>query len=64
MAIPALTRLGFWARLVVFCASLLLYAWVVRLMTREHSIVGIALFCLLALLSIGGLVATVMRRPR
>ncbi len=64
MAIPALTRRGFWTRIVMFGANLLIYAWVVGLMTREHSIIGTALFCLLALLSVGGLVATVMRRPR
>ena len=63
MAIAALSRRGFWTRIVVFSASLLLYAWVVRLMTREHSIVGILLFFLLALFSIAGLIATVVRRP-
>jgi hypothetical protein len=64
MGIPALTHRGFWTRLVVFGASLLLYAWVVRLMTREHSIVGISLFAFMALFSIAGLIATIIRRPR
>ena len=64
MAIPALTRRGFWTRIVVFGASLLIYAWVVGLMTREHSIIGIALFSFLALLSVAALIATVMRPPR
>ena len=40
MAIPALTHRSFWTRLVVFGVSVLLYAWVVRLMTQEHSIIG------------------------
>ena len=44
MAILALTRRGFWIRIVVFAASLLLYTWIVRLMTREHSIAGIVVF--------------------
>jgi hypothetical protein len=63
MAIGSLTPRGFWTRIVVFSASLLLYAWVVRLMAREHSIIGIALFSLLALFSIAALIATLMRRP-
>ena len=63
MAIPALTHRGFWTRIVVFTASLLLYAWIVRLMTREQSILGIVLFALLALVSVAGLIVTVMRRP-
>ena len=49
MAIPTFAQRGFWARIVVFGGSLLLYAWVVRLMTREHSTAGIVLFSLLAL---------------
>jgi hypothetical protein len=66
MAIPAFTPRGFWTRIVVFGASLLVYAWGVRLMAREHSIVGvlgIAVFSLLILFSGGGLIATLMRRP-
>jgi hypothetical protein len=63
MATPVLTHRGFWTRIVVFAASLLLYAWIVRLMTREQSIVGIVLFSLLILFSAAGLIATVVRRP-
>ena len=66
MAIPVLTHRGFWTRIVVFRASLLVYAWGVRLMAREHSIIGllgIAVFSLLILFSGAGLIATVMRRP-
>jgi hypothetical protein len=68
MAIPAFTRRGFWTRIVVFGASLLVYVWGVRLMAREHSIVGvlgIGVFSLLILFSGGGLIATLRRRsPR
>jgi hypothetical protein len=66
VAIPAFTNRGFWARIVVFGVSLLIYAWGVRLMAREHSIVGvlgIALFSLLILFSGAALIATVMRPP-
>jgi hypothetical protein len=66
MAIPAFTHRGFWTRIVVFGASLLVYAWGIRLMAREHSIVGvlgIAVFSLLILFSGAGLIATVVRRP-
>jgi ATP/ADP translocase len=63
MEIRALTHRGYWTRIVVFTASLLLYAWIVRLMTQENSIAGIVLFSLLALASVAGLIATVTRRP-
>jgi hypothetical protein len=33
-------------------------------MTQEHSIIGTVLFALLALASVAGLIATIMRRPR
>jgi hypothetical protein len=68
MAIPAITHRGFWTRIVVFGASLLVYAWGVRLMARGHSIVGIlgvAVFSLLMVFSGGGLIATpTSRSPR
>jgi hypothetical protein len=63
MAIPAFTQRGFWTRIVVFSASLLIYAWGLRLMAREHSILGIAIFSILILFSGAGLIATVIRRP-
>jgi hypothetical protein len=66
MAIPAFSHRGFWPRINVFGVGLLVYAWGVCLMAREHSIVGvlgIALFSLLILFSGAGLIATVMRRP-
>jgi hypothetical protein len=63
MAIPAITHRGFWTRIVVFGASLFIYAWGLRLMAREHGILGIAIFSLLILFSGAGLIATVMHRP-
>jgi predicted cation transporter len=66
MAIPAFTHRGYWTRVVVFGAGLLVYAWGLRLMAQEHSVVGvlgIAVFSLLILFSGAGLIATVMRRP-
>jgi hypothetical protein len=63
MAVAALTHHGFWTHIVVFGTGLLLYAWGVRLMAREDSIVGVALFSLLILFSGAGLIATLMRRP-
>jgi hypothetical protein len=63
MANASLTHRGFWTRIVVFGAGLLVYAWGARLMARENSIVGVALFSVLILFSGGGLIATIMRRP-
>jgi hypothetical protein len=63
MATAALTHRGFWTRIVVFGTGLLLYAWGTRLMAREDSIIGVALFSLLILFSGAGLIATLMRRP-
>jgi hypothetical protein len=63
MALPAFTQRGFWTRIVVFGVSLLVYAWGFRLMAREHSILGIAIFSILILFSGAALIATVMRPP-
>jgi len=63
MAIPTFTQRGFWTRIVVFGASLLVYGWGFSLMARAQTIAGIAIFSLLILFSGAGLVATVTRRP-
>jgi hypothetical protein len=55
MALPALTHRGFWTRIVVFGAMLV--------MVRERSPAGVALTCLLALLSLTRIIVTVIRRP-
>jgi hypothetical protein len=62
MTLPPFTPMGFWTRVVVFGAGLLLYLWLVRIMA-EHSLIGIVLIFVLALLSLTQLIATVMRRP-
>jgi hypothetical protein len=63
MTLPAFTPRGFWVRIVVFGGSLLVYLWGVPIMRREHSLAGVALLSLLAVLSLTRLIATVMRRP-
>ena len=63
MATPPFTPRGFWTRIVVFGASLLVYGWGFRVMARAHALAGIAIFALLILFSGAGLVATVTRRP-
>jgi hypothetical protein len=63
MAITVLTHRGFWTRIVVCGTGLLVYVWGMRLMAREHSIAGIALFSLLILFNSAGLTATLIRRP-
>ena len=63
MALPPFTPRGFRTRVVVFGANLLLYLWVVLIMAREHSLVGVVLISLLALFSLLGLIGTVWRRP-
>jgi hypothetical protein len=63
MALPALTHRGFWTRIVVFGASLLIFVGAMLVMVRERSPAGVALTCLLALLSLTRIIVTVIRRP-
>jgi hypothetical protein len=63
MTLPAFTARGFWTRVVVFGVSLLVYLWAVLIMTREHSVVGVVLVSVLALLSLTRLIVTIRRRP-
>jgi hypothetical protein len=63
MTLPAFTHRGFWIRIVVFGGSLLVYLGGMLIMSREHSLAGVALLSLLALLSLTRLIVTVMRRP-
>jgi hypothetical protein len=62
MTLPAFTPRGFWIRIVVFGGSLLVYLWGVLIMRREHSLAGVVLLSLLAVLSLTRLIVTVMRR--
>jgi hypothetical protein len=63
MALPALTPRGFWTRVAVFGASLVVYMWAVLIMAREDSLLGIVLLSLGALLSLTRLVVIVRHRP-
>jgi hypothetical protein len=63
MTLPAFTPRGFWIRIVVFGGSLVVYLWGAMIMSREHSLAGVALLSLLALLSLTQLIVTVMRQP-
>ena len=61
--LPAFTPRGFWVRIVVFGGSLLVYLLGILIMSREHSLAGVVLLFLLAVLSLTRLIVTVMRRP-
>jgi hypothetical protein len=63
MTVPALTPRGFWMRVFVFGASLIVYLWAARIVLPEYGYIGIVPFFLLILLSLAGLIATVARRP-
>jgi hypothetical protein len=63
MTLPAFTPRGFWIRIVVFGGSLVVYLWGAMIMSREHSLAGVALLSLLSLLSLTQLIVTVMRQP-
>jgi hypothetical protein len=41
MTLPALSPRGFWTRVAVFGASLVVYMWAVLIMAREDSLVGV-----------------------
>jgi hypothetical protein len=62
MTVPALTPRGFWIRVVVFGASLLLYLGGMVYMAQEHSVIGVAAFAFLALFSLTGLIVIVLVR--
>jgi hypothetical protein len=64
MALPPLTPRGFWTRVAVFGAGVLVFAWALMIMLRERSLIGVVLLSLLALLRITQLIVTVKRRPR
>jgi hypothetical protein len=52
MTLPALSPRGFWTRVAVFGASLVVYMWAVLIMAREDSLVGVVLLSLGALLGL------------
>jgi hypothetical protein len=64
MSVPTLTSRGFWLRVVVFSAALLVYAWAAFLMARKHFWFGVGFIVLPILLSLARvIVITVMGRP-
>jgi hypothetical protein len=60
MTLPAVTPRGFWIRIVVFGGSMVVYLWGAMIISREHSLAGVAL---LTILSLTRLIVTVMRQP-
>ena len=63
MTLPAFTPRGFWIRIVVFGGSLVVYLWGAMIMSRVHSLAGVALLSFLTILSLTQLIVTVMRQP-
>jgi hypothetical protein len=63
MALPVLTRRGFWVRVVVLSANLLCYLSVALVMAWKHSLAAVVLIGVLSLFPLAGLVATFWRRP-
>ena len=69
MRVPALTPRGFWLRVVVFAAALLIYIWAAFLMARKHFWFGVGFIVLPILLSLArviliAFVARPSRHPR
>jgi hypothetical protein len=69
MSVSALTSRGFWLRVVVFSAALLVYAWAAFLMARKHFWFGVGFIVLPILLSLArviliAFVARPSRHPR
>jgi hypothetical protein len=64
MAVPSLTRGGFWWRVVVSTITLLCFLWMMFVLIRGQSFSAAVVVGVLALLPLGSLVATFWRRPR
>jgi hypothetical protein len=64
MAVPPLTRRGFWWRIVVSTTTLLCYLWMILVLVRRHWIGAAVLVGVLGLFPLGSLVATLWRKPR
>jgi hypothetical protein len=64
MAVPPLTRRGFWWRVVISTITLLCYIWIVVVLIRRHWLGAAALVGVLGLFSLVSLAATLWRRPR
>jgi hypothetical protein len=64
MAVPPLTRRGFWWRVVVSAITLLCYLWMIFVLVRRHWLGAGVLVGVLGLFPLGRLVATFWRKPR
>jgi hypothetical protein len=64
MAVPPLTRRGFWWRVVVSAITLLCYLWMIFVLVGRHWFAAAVLVGVLGLFPLGSLVATFWRRPR
>ena len=64
MSVPALTPRGFWIRVVLFTAALLVYTWAAFIMARKHFWFGVGFVVLPILLGLARvIVVVVMGRP-
>ena len=63
MAVPPLTRRGFWWRVVVLTITLLCYLWMIFVLVHRHWLGAAVLVAVLGLFSLGSLAATFWRRP-
>jgi hypothetical protein len=64
MAVPPLTRRGFWWRVVVSTITLLCYLWMIFVLVRRRWLGAGVLVGVLGLFPLGRLVATFWRKPR
>jgi hypothetical protein len=63
MAVPPLTRRGFWWRIVISTISLLCYLWAIFVLVDRHWFGAAVLVGVLGLVPLGSLAATFWRRP-
>jgi hypothetical protein len=64
MAVPPLTRRGFWWRVVVSTITLLCYIWMIFVLVRRHWLGAAVLVGVLGLFPSASLLATFWRKPR
>jgi bacteriorhodopsin len=64
MAVPLLTRRGFWWRVVVCTINVLCCLWMIFIMVRRHSLGAAVAVGVFGLIPLGSLVATFWLRPR
>ena len=64
MAVPSLTRRGFWWRVVVSTITLLCFLWMMLVLVRTQWFGAAVVVGVLGLFPLGSLVATFWRRPR